>query len=484
MSEAAEAVKLPSHHLLIVDDDASIVAAFAKLAQQMGCSCSVASNSHEAMEILDAGHVDVAVIDLNLPGMSGLELLEHIRNNQHDTEVIIITGQATIQSAVRALKMGAYDYLTKPFDDIERVERTIGKALEKADLVHRLRSYEVWGEEQDSYHGLIGRSLAIRKVFQLIDNISHSTSNVLILGESGTGKELVARAIWESSPRAKQKFVVVNCAAIVETLLESELFGHMKGSFTGAIRDKKGLFQEADGGTIFLDEIGDLPPPMQVKILRALQNGEVRPIGASREVHVDVRVIAATNRDLYQSMRENKFREDLFYRLNVIGIRLPALRERREDISLLAYHFMKKYAQQNNKTVQGIAVDAMQSLRDYRWVGNVRELENVIERAVVLATGENIVARELPPGILREVFYQGEKQEGGSELVNLPYREAKEEVMLQFNRKYIGALLQQSQGNISLASQRAGMDRNNFKKIIKKFGIDAKTYKKSRQRKA
>lgn len=337
----------------------------------------------------------------------------------------------------------------------------------------------MWQGEWGELHGLVGASPQMRKIFQLIENISHSSSNVLIQGESGTGKELVARAVHQKSPRANGPFVVINCSALAENLLESELFGHVKGSFTGAIRDKRGLFQAAADGTIFLDEIGEVSSPVQVKLLRVLQSGEVRPVGSLQDEHVDVRVIAATNRDLHEAMRQNRFREDLFYRLNVIGVVLPPLRDRKEDIPGLAYHFLKQYAERTGKAVTSIAVDAMQSLTDYRWVGNVRELENVIERAVVLATGETLVARDLPPRILREVFYEGEGQEGVYDLLKLPYREAKEKVLLQFNQQYIGGLLKRSEGNISVASQLAGMDRNNFKKIIKKFDINAATYKKS-----
>lgn len=338
----------------------------------------------------------------------------------------------------------------------------------------------IWDDDRESLYGLIGQSPQMQQVLQLIRNLSHSTSNVLIQGESGTGKELVAKAICNSSPRADRPFVVINCSALAETLLESELFGHVKGAFTGAVKDKEGLFHVADGGTIFLDEIGEISPPVQVKLLRVLQDGEARPLGASVTQHVDVRVIAATNQDLLQMMRQGRFREDLYYRLNVISIHLPPLRERREDIPLLAYHFLKKYAEKTGKDIETIAKDALEALQDYPWVGNVRELENVIERAVVLTADQRITARDLPSYVLREVFYEGERNDDGAEWFNLRYQEAKEKVLLQFNHRYIGGLLKQTDGNISLASKKAGMDRNNFKKIIKKFQIDAKTYKKSR----
>lgn len=352
---------------------------------------------------------------------------------------------------------------------------------DNVSVVDRI-SQSQWREpskEPRALAGLIGNSDQMRQIFQLIANISRSNSSVLIQGESGTGKELVARAIYRSGPRCDGPFIVINCSALAETLLESELFGHVKGAFTGAIRDKMGLFRQADGGTIFLDEIGEVPLPVQVKLLRVLQDGEVRPLGAARPEHTDVRVIAATNRNLRDMMGEGRFREDLYYRLNVIGIQLPPLRERREDIPLLAYHFLKKYAQSTGHPVKEIARDAMDALQSYQWVGNVRELENVLERAVVLASGDRLTARDLPARILREVFYQSEPPEEVNDWLRLRYREAKEKFLTQFNRRYIGELLRQTDGNISLASQRAGMDRNNFKKIIKRFQIDAKTYKKS-----
>jgi two-component system response regulator HydG len=473
LEENAAAISEDTHHLLIVDDDEAMVSAFCHIAERMNCSCTIAASGKEAESLLKPGAFDVAVIDVNLSEVTGLQLLEQIRNFRDDTEVIMVTGQGSVQSAVKSLKLGAYDYLTKPFEDISHVERTIEKALEKVDLIRRLNSYEIYQGEE--FSDIVGKSEKMKQIYKLINNISHSSSNVLIQGESGTGKELVARAIYQNSPRAEKPFVVINCSALAENLLESELFGHVKGAFTGAIQNKKGLFAEANGGTILLDEIGEVPLSMQVKLLRVLQGGEVRPLGADQVHYVDVRVIAATNKDLQKTMRQGLFREDLYYRLNVIGIRLPPLRDRSEDIPLLAQHFLKKYSERAHKEAHSISIDAMQSLQDYRWVGNVRELENVIERAVVLSNSDAITARDLPPKLLSHVFYE---KEPGDSWLNMGYKQAKEKALTDFNHKYITGLLQMSRGNISLASQRAGMDRNNFKKIVKKYKINAKTFKK------
>ncbi len=336
----------------------------------------------------------------------------------------------------------------------------------------QIKSLERQTTSRYVYEGIISRSRKMQEIFSIIDNVAVTVSTILITGESGTGKEMVARAIHNKSPRHHKPFVVINCAAIPEQLLESELFGHKRGSFTGAIADKKGLFDEANDGTVFLDEIGEVPPSIQVKLLRVLQEGEIRPVGDVNPHHVDVRVLAATNQDLVQCVKEGRFREDLYYRLNVISIALPPLRDRTDDVPLLTYHFLEKYSNKTGKRVDKIAVDALQALQAYSWIGNVRELENVVERAVVLATEDTISARDLPPRILGESFYLlGE--EGSGDLTQYSYREAKERMLVSFNRAYLKSLLKMSSGNISYAAEKAGMDRSNFKKLLKKYGVDA-----------
>lgn len=466
-------------NLLVVDDDESLVKVFDRVAKEQGLSVMLCRNGVEALEFLNKNVVEVAVVDINLPGYNGMQILEYVKRNQFPTEVIMMTGLGSVETAVNAIKMGAYDYITKPFDDINKVVVLINKALEKYRLVQKIRRLERQNVDQFSYEEMVGKSRKMQEVYNTVDSIAGTTSTVLILGESGTGKELVARAIHQRSKRKEKPFVVINCASLSEHLLESELFGHKKGSFTGAICDKRGLFEEADNGTIFLDEIGEIPQLIQVKLLRVLQEGEIRPVGGNQSKKVDVRVIAATNRDLQQNVKDGHFREDLFYRLNVISVTLPPLRERPEDVPLLAYHFLEKYRKKMEKEVNKISVDALQSLQNYRWVGNVRELENAIERAVVLVNGETITARDLPPKILGDAFYLGAEDGGeSSDLSQFDYQEAKNRALWSFNRNYLANLLRQANGNLSSAASKAGMDRSNFKKIIKKYNVEIIEYKK------
>ena len=464
--------------LLIVEDDESMAKVLERLAKEYKWSYRVAKTGMEALEIFNKEIVEVALVDIKLPGFSGMQLLEFIKKGNFNTEVIIITGVGTVETAVSAIKLGAYDYLTKPFDDIRKVAVLIEKARERHHLVQKIKQLERVGSDQFEFEEIIGKSAKMQEVYRLIESIAPTNATVLITGESGTGKELVARAIHRRSNRKHKPFVVINCAAIPEQLLESELFGHKKGSFTGAVVDKKGLFEEAHEGTLFLDEIGEVPPSIQVKLLRVLQEGEVRAVGANQPFHVDVRLLTATNRDLSVLMKENKFREDLFYRLNVISVPLPALRERSEDISLLAYHFLKKHSERLKKKVEKISVDVLQTLQNNSWAGNVRELENVIERAVVLVNGDTIYAKDLPPHILGNSFYLTEDTVM-KDLTQYPYQDAKDKALASFNKTYLASLLRQTSGNISIASERAGMDRSNFKKIIKRYNIDVVEFKHS-----
>jgi two-component system response regulator HydG len=455
-----------------VDDDIALVKVFERLAKDNSWTYKVARSGSEAIENLNKGMFEVCILDINLPGYNGMQVLEYIKTNKFMTEVIMITGVGTVESAVQAIKLGAYDYLTKPFDDIQKVILIISKALERYRLLQRIRHLEMKGDDNFAFEGIVGKSRPIRDVFNTIENIAATTSTVLITGESGTGKELVARAIHRRSLRKEKAFVVINCAALSEHLLESELFGHKKGSFTGAIQDKKGLFEEADKGTIFLDEIGEIPLSTQVKLLRVLQEGEIKAVGGVQSKIVDVRLIAATNKILFEMVKAGTFREDLYYRLNVITLDLPPLRERKDDITILTYHFLDKYNRKINKTVNKISVDALQALQNYKWEGNVRELENVIERAVVLVKGDTITARDLPTNVLGESFYLTEGI-GESDLSKYAYHDAKDKALVVFNKTYLGNLLKLCKGNISAAAERAGMDRSNFKKILNKYEVDA-----------
>ncbi|MBL7685212.1 MAG: sigma-54-dependent Fis family transcriptional regulator [Deltaproteobacteria bacterium] len=464
------------YDLLIVDDEESVTKLFERLAKQEKYSYEIATEGQEALDFIAREPIAVVLLDLNLPRLSGFEILEFIRSNRPDTEVVVITGRAKIEDAVKALKLGAFDYLVKPFDSFELVLSCIRQAYEKYQLKRKVKQLEAQQVSADQYEGLIGRSYVMQEIYRTIQNIGPSTSSVLLLGESGTGKELIARAIHRSSPRKDKPFVVINCSAIPETLMESELFGHVRGAFTGATQDKKGLFEEADGGTVFLDEIGEIPLSIQVKLLRVLQEREIRKVGGAQNKSINVRIIAATHQDLSQMIEKGSFREDLYYRLNVITIHLPALRQRIEDIPQLAYHFLKKMSQRVGKTVDQISLDALQTLQFYAWPGNVRELENIIERCVVLCADSVVQVKDLPPKLLTKNFFFSVNEE--FQLSDLSYKEAKQKALDIFHRNYLKHLLGDSHGNITLASEKAGLDRSNFKKIVKKYDVDTKEFRK------
>jgi two-component system response regulator HydG len=434
-------------------------------------------NPIAALQRLATEDFDVALLDIKMPQLSGLELLNAVKHRRPEIEVIMMTGHGTIETALQAVKAGAYDFLTKPFDDVELVARAVAKAAERKHLFDRNRELETQLREREGAPetGLVGNSGGIREVTRMIEAVAYSSATVLVTGESGTGKELVARALHARSPRKAHPFVALNCGALTETLLESELFGHVKGAFTGAQRDSKGLFDAADGGTIFLDEIGDIPTATQVRLLRVLQEGEIKRVGAADSVKVDVRVIAATHRDLPKLVKSGKFREDLFYRLNVINIPLPPLRERVEDVPLLAHHFLLRYADRLGKKVRTLAPEAIELLCGYRWPGNVRELENAVERAVVLCRNEAITATDLPPAVtgrtaplVREVPANGDD----AAWLTQSYAAAKENALRRFEKGYVEALMKACDNNISAAARKAGMDRSNFKRVLRKYRSD------------
>ena len=383
-------------HVLVVDDERSTLEALNTILRREGHAVQTAASAQEALAQLEDGkELDLLLSDVRMPKMDGLALLRHIKTQQAEIVVIMMSGHQDVTVAVEAMKAGAFDYLVKPFGR-EEVVRTIQKALAHRSLLVENLALKRQVRGQGARAQVIGSSPAWRKVGEMVEQIAPSRATVLITGESGTGKELIASLIHQLSTRADRPFVTLNAAALPATLLEAELFGHEKGAFTGAQQRKLGRFELADGGTLFLDEIGDMPPEVQVKILRVLQDGTFERLGSTRTLQVDVRVVAATNKDLMQEVEAGRFRLDLYYRLNVISLRLPALRERREDIPLLAAHFLRKYAAQNNKQVGGIQQQVLQYLQLADWPGNVRELENVIERAVVLAKEPIISLAELP----------------------------------------------------------------------------------------
>jgi len=384
--------------ILVVDDERSIRELLEIVLKKEGFEVQTAPNAEEALECAKTKEFDLIVSDIKMADMTGIELLRHLRTTSFNGQFILLTAFASADAAIQALKMGAFDYILKTENFIEELKVVVFHALES----RRLREENTYlRREFRKVHGLgnlIGKSSRMQELFKMIEVVSSTNSTVLVTGESGTGKELVAKAIHLNSPRADEKFVSVNCGAFTETLLESELFGYMKGSFTGAVANKKGLFEVASGGTLFLDEIGETSPAMQVKFLRCLQERTVRRVGGSEEIPVDVRIIAATNRDLAGMVADNQFREDLFYRISVIPLELPALRHRRDDIPLLANHFLSRLNASMGKRIDRISVEALKRLEAHEWPGNVRELENAMERAFILETSEELTAAYLPDG--------------------------------------------------------------------------------------
>ncbi len=383
--------------VLVVDDADDLRRTYVQGLELLGYAVDQARNGHEALERIHKEHFDAVVLDLNMPGMDGLSCLKALKEERKDIEVLIVTGYGTIPSAVEAMRLGAYDYIAKPFS-FDELDQRLKRCMEARDL--RWENLHLRGLLREKYHyeNLIGKSEPMRRVFRMIRQAAQSRSTVLLLGKSGTGKELVARAIHFGSPVAAGPMVTVDCGAIAPTVIESELFGHVKGAFTGAVMNKEGMFRQARGGTIFFDEIGELPLEMQTKLLRALQEREIRPVGSDRTYPVDVRVVAATHRDLQQAVKEGRFREDLFYRLNVISIHIPALSERREDVAALLTHFLKKHAR-TSRTVERIDGQVIEAMTAYDWPGNVRELENMVERALALGQGTMLLLSDLPPHV-------------------------------------------------------------------------------------
>lgn len=383
--------------ILIVDDEQSYRQLLSLVFEGDGHTIRTASNGREAVELVIEEAPDVIVSDVRMPDMDGIEMLRAVRETHADLGVIFMTAHASVESAREAFKLGADDFVTKPFD-VEELKLIVKKTLEKQELIVENRAFKRAQRDRGSVKNIIGSSAKMQSIFQMIETVAEVQSTILINGESGTGKELVARAIHDLSPRAEKPFISINCGAFTETLLESELFGYVKGAFTGANTNRKGLFEAANNGTIFLDEIGEMSSAMQVKLLRVLQEKKVRPVGAHEEISVNARVIAATNRDLKQMSVEGTFREDLFYRISVIPIALPPLRDRREDIPDLVNHFVAKFCEMSGRNVT-VSPRALQMLEGYLWGGNVRELEHVIERAVALERGEEISPERLPEHI-------------------------------------------------------------------------------------
>ncbi len=382
--------------ILAVDDEESIREFLEIMLKKEGYEVTTAADGAIAVDIMKKRSFDMVISDLQMPNMTGMQLLKHVKDSYPDLVFMIITAFGTTESAVEAMKIGAYDYITKPFK-IDEVRLNIANALKSKTLEVENRVLKKEMQKEFNFQNLVGNSEKMHQIYELVKRVSESPTNVLITGESGTGKEMVAKAIHMNGPLKNKPFVTINCGAIPENLMESEMFGHKKGSFTGAIVDKIGLFEVADEGTLFLDEVGELPLSIQVKLLRAIQEKVIRRVGAIDDQKIDVRIMAATNRDLEDMVSKGTFREDLFYRLNVIQIRMPSLRERTDDIPLLAKHFLQKYSNKMARAIMGISEEAMQVLKKYDYPGNVRELENIIERTVALEAGATILPESLPP---------------------------------------------------------------------------------------
>ncbi len=443
--------------ILIVDDEKDILRALEFILSREGYSVSTATSGEEAIELLKKDEYDLVLTDLRMEGMDGMEVLQKTLQIRPSTLVIIMTAYATVESAVTAMKMGASDYIVKPFIN-EDVKMRIKRLLEHKRLLQENIALKQQLSQRIPGRVLLGNSNQIQELLTLLEQVIPTKTNVLILGESGTGKGLIAELIHYNSPRKDKPFISINCSAIPETLLESELFGYKKGAFTGAVSDKKGLITMADGGTLFLDEIGDMPMSLQAKLLKVIETGEIMPLGDTVKRLVDVRIIAATNADLEKKVKEGSFREDLYYRLSVIEVRIPPLRERREDIPVLVDYFIKTISEENKKDIKGIDDDAMAMLIGYDWPGNVRELKNVIERAVVLAKGEYITVAELPEKI------KGGKIKGGTGSLK--------DALNEYERSLIINAYEQNKRDKEATAKALGIDLVTLYRKLKKYGIE------------
>lgn len=466
---------MKQERVLVVDDDKVIREGLQRILKAEGYLVESFSSGRQALDCLEERDFDLIITDLKMPGMSGLEVLQSIKVEHPDLPVILITGYAAIDNAVEVMKSGASDYLAKPFANEEIVQK-VRKALEaRAVLLDEVYlRHEL--NESHGFGALVGESREMQKVYQRILQVAQSDSTVLVTGESGTGKELVARAIHEHSLRREQPFVAVDCTALAESLLESELFGHVKGSFTGAVQTKRGLFEIADGGTLMLDEIGNLSLATQAKLLRVLQQREVTPIGGTKSIPINIRLVVATNANLKAMIAEGQFRDDLFFRLNIIPVELPALRERKGDLMLLAGYFLRKFAEKNNKEVRGFSPDVLELLEAYSFPGNVRELENLIERAVVLTQGEFLHRCDLEMSVedLGNVALPDMEIPRNADELKERKRILREQAVDPLEKAFLLNALERNNWNITRAAEDVGMQRPNFQALLKKQGINTR----------
>jgi two-component system response regulator HydG len=449
--------------ILIVDDDPGHLTTLKTIARSWGYAVQTADDGAEAVELVKSEPVDLVLMDVRMAKMSGIEALEKISAYNPSIPVIIMTAYSSVESAVEALKTGAYDYLIKPLD-FEVLKLTLERAHDHAGLKTENKLLKEQLRADFDTANIIGKSQAMKELMAMLAMAAPSEATVLITGESGTGKELIARSLHLNSPRKDQALVTVNCAALTDTLLESELFGHEKGAFTGADRRREGRFMQANKGTIFLDEIGEMSAMMQAKLLRVLQEREIQRVGSDQVLQVDVRIVTATNRDLQADVGDGRFREDLFYRLNVMQLHVPALRDRRDDIPLLAHHFLEKYAAKNRKSAKGFSPLAMDMLIKYDWPGNVRELENIVERAVILMISEHVTEKELPLNIAKEHTGSGQAVFAG-----MPFKEGSRSLE-DIEKEAILTTLEAMDGNKSETARRLGITRKTLHNKLKTYG--------------
>ncbi|MBN3040332.1 MAG: sigma-54-dependent Fis family transcriptional regulator [Candidatus Omnitrophica bacterium] len=458
--------------ILIVDDEAGMRQYLKKLLEDNNYQTQEAADGQKAIDLISAKAPDLVLADLKMPKVDGLKLLSLIKKGYPDLAVIIMTAYGSMESAISAMKLGAYDYINKPFD-MDEILISIDKALEKKRLEAENIALHKQLEQTYTFEDIISQNQQMKKIFELVKKIADTKSTILIQGETGTGKELIARAIHNLSSRCKKPFIPVDCGALTETLLESELFGHIKGAFTGATSDKQGLFEIAEGGSVFLDEIGKVSLNIQAKLLRVLQDNQIKRVGEASSRKVDIRLISASNEDLQDLVQKGSFREDLFYRLNVVLLSLPPLRERKEDIPLLVSHFIEKYRALEKKSLTGISQDALNILMKYNWPGNVRELENLIHRAVVMEADAIIMPKDLPSSL--KLSDSAEERHAQKRSFN--FKKARKQAIEAFEKRFLIEALKLHDGNISRTAKEIGLDRRNFQRKCKEFKIKPQDYR-------
>jgi len=453
-------------HVLIVEDEIKMSRLLQMVLEDADLSVSTLESAEEALSQDALADCDVLITDLRLGGMSGLDLLKKVKAETPDLPVILMTAYATVETAVEAMKEGAFDYIVKPFDMDDMVE-LVRKAISHTELL--LEGKAIKKASEVAMEDFVVESGAMKKVLEAVKQVAPTKSTVLIYGESGSGKEVVARAIHRFSDRAEGPFVIMNCAAIPENLMESELFGHVKGAFTGADADRRGRFEQAEDGILFFDEIGALSPSLQPKLLRVLQDGQYQPVGTDEVRQANVRIIAASNKDLEEAIGKGEFREDLFYRLNVFPVQVPPLRERKEEIPPLVLHFIEEYNRELGKHIGPPSETVLDLLTQYEWPGNVRELKNIVERAMVLSDGEEILPEHLP----NPIYQEGEGRAAGT----MPYSEAKKQELLRWERHYLERLLKECGGNVAEAARKAQKDKSDFYALLRKHNINPDDYR-------